>query len=249
MQYALVNNVRSLPEKGTSGTCIGCHEEVISKCGNIKVHHWAHKRKDDCDTWSEPETQWHREWKNKFPESYREVVFRDDNTLEFHRADVHTSGGVTIEFQNSPLSVEEFNQRNTFYKKLIWVVNGIKFKDNFTLDHEIPHPDDPLMNDFEILGKAYFKKDEIVELGVPAPRLLRVYGLHDPELNGLALSNNHYAFTWKNKHKTWFESPAVIFLDFGDDFLYRLMKKEQSVGLLWYLKIVNKSDFIQKYSQ
>jgi Competence protein CoiA-like family len=56
MQYALINNIKSLPEKGKTGICIGCGQEVISKSGNIKIHHWSHKVKEDCDTWSEPET-------------------------------------------------------------------------------------------------------------------------------------------------------------------------------------------------
>jgi hypothetical protein len=248
MQYALVDNIKSLPKKGKTGICTGCRQKVISKCGNIRVHHWAHKGTEDCDTWSEPETEWHREWKNKFPESYREVTFPDTNTNEYHRADIHTKDGVTLEFQNSPLSVEEFNQRNSFYKKLIWVVNGLKFKGNFTLDRHIPNPADPLMKDFEMFEMYYFRKEDILDLGIPEPRmLLRVYGSIHPK--GLRLSNVHYAFTWKNKRKGWSESSAFVFLDFGDDSLCWLRKREQMLGPFWYVQIVKKSDFIKKYSE
>ncbi|MFA7379097.1 MAG: competence protein CoiA family protein [Bacteroidia bacterium] len=249
MQYAFVNGIKSLPEKGKTGICMGCSQEVVSKCGSIKVHHWAHKRTEDCDTWSEPETEWHREWKNKFPENYREVTFKDANTNEYHRADIHTKDGVTIEFQNSPLSVEEFNQRNRFYKKLIWVVNGLKFKNNFSLKQHIPNPSDALLNNFEMSEMLYFKKADVLDLGISEPRLLQVYGLNSPELKGLELSDIHHAFTWNNKRKGWLQSNALVFLDFGQDFLCWLRKREQILEPFWYIQIVKKTDFISKYSQ
>src|SRR4051812_6395999 len=126
MQYALVNGLRTEPNKGLKGSCLGCGREVLAKCGNIKIHHWAHKTLQECDSWWEPETAWHREWKNLFPERFREVVFTDPITNEIHRADVHTSKGVTLEFQNSPIAIEELKSREAFYLKLIWVVNGLK---------------------------------------------------------------------------------------------------------------------------
>ena len=249
MQYAIVDDIKSLPEKGKTGICIGCGKEVVAKCGSIKVHHWAHKRTEDCDTWSEPETEWHREWKNKFPESYREVIFQDTTTNDYHRADIHTKDGVTIEFQNSPIPVEEFNQRNSFYKKIIWVVNGLKFKDNITLDRQIPHPADPQLKEFEMQGMVFFKKEDILDLGIPEPRMLQVYSLNDPELKGVELSNIHYALTWKNRRKVWFESSAFVFLDFGHDFLYWLRKREQILEPFWYIQIIRKSYFIKRYSE
>ena len=41
------------------------NEVLIAKCGPIKYHHWA-RLTADPDTWSEPETDWHREWKLRF---------------------------------------------------------------------------------------------------------------------------------------------------------------------------------------
>lgn len=211
------------------------------------MHHWAHKRIKDCDTWWEPETVWHREWKNRFPESYREIFFHDANTNEYHRADIHTPTGVTIEFQNSPLSVAEFNQRNNFYKKLIWVVNGLKFKGEFSFDRQIPCPNDPLLNDFEIAGMAYIKKEDILDLRDSKDCLFQVYGPNHPELKGLRLSDKHYAVSWKNKHKVWFDPRAVVFLDFGHEFLYWLRNREQILEPFWYIQVVKKEDFINKY--
>ena len=108
------------------GECPCCSSELIAKCGEVYIHHWAHKKKCD-DHWWENETEWHRNWKNEFPSDWQEVIHRD-KTGEKHIADVKTSEGWTIEFQHSYLKPEERRSRNHFYKKLIWVVDGMKRK-------------------------------------------------------------------------------------------------------------------------
>jgi competence protein CoiA len=124
MQFALVNQVRSHAQKGLEGVCELCNSKVIAKCGSIVVHHWSHYSRKECDKWWEPETLWHRNWKNKFPEEYREIIFKNDSTMEIHRADIYTPAGLTIEFQHSFISNEERISRENFYNKLIWVVDG-----------------------------------------------------------------------------------------------------------------------------
>ena len=48
MQYALVNNIKTLPAKGLTGTCLGCTKEVIAKCTKLvkffKTSHQAGKK-------------------------------------------------------------------------------------------------------------------------------------------------------------------------------------------------------------
>jgi competence CoiA-like predicted nuclease len=97
-----------------------------------------------------------------------------------HRADVHTDRGVTIEFQNSFLSIEELESREKFYAQLKWVVNGLKFKKRFTFTHNIADPNDPLLENFEIAELVFLKKEEILQSS--KDDLLRVYGKNDPEL-------------------------------------------------------------------
>jgi hypothetical protein len=53
---------------------------------------------------------------------WREIPHQGDG--ERHIADVKTGNGCVLEFQRSPLSVEERGSRDAFYKKLIWVVDG-----------------------------------------------------------------------------------------------------------------------------
>jgi hypothetical protein len=124
MQYALVNGVRSQAQKGLEGVCELCNSKVISKCGSINAHHWSHYNRKECDKWWEAETIWHRDWKDRFPEKYREVIFKNDSTKEIHRADIYTSTGLTLEFQHSLISNDERISRESFYNNLIWVVDG-----------------------------------------------------------------------------------------------------------------------------
>ncbi len=75
-----------------------------------------------CDDWWEPETEWHRGWKNQFPESWQEVHHKAADG-ERHVADVKTELGY-IEFQHSPLKPDERRSREDFYPNLVWVVDG-----------------------------------------------------------------------------------------------------------------------------
>jgi hypothetical protein len=99
---------------------------VIAKCGQIKVHHWAHTV-SECDPWWEPETEWHRSWKNAFAPDQVEV------SLGEHRADVRNAKGMVLEFQNSVISPEEIEARELYYGKMLWIVNAEKFAKNFFL--------------------------------------------------------------------------------------------------------------------
>jgi competence CoiA-like predicted nuclease len=123
MQYALFENERVKPTKGKIAACPQCKGEVVAKCGSIKIHHWAHKIKD-CDLWSEPETEWHRQWKELVPEACREV------TIQNHRADIRLENGTVIEIQHSPISNTEIAQREQFYGDMFWIFDAKKFVEN-----------------------------------------------------------------------------------------------------------------------
>jgi hypothetical protein len=131
MKYALVNNEKAEAKKGLNGICPICASELTSKCGEYKVNHWAHKKSRNCDPWWEPETEWHRNWKNNYPAEWQEFLFTDQNTNEKHIADVHTSHNLVIEFQHSSISPNEQKSRESFYKNMIWVVDGTRLKRDF----------------------------------------------------------------------------------------------------------------------
>ncbi|MFM8296421.1 MAG: competence protein CoiA [Microcystaceae cyanobacterium] len=130
MQYAFVDEKRQKAFKGGRGICPKCQEVVIASCGEIYIWHWKHQ--NICDSWFEPETEWHLDWKEQFPEDWQEFVIEDNATGIKHVADIKTNEGVVIEFQNSPISSAEIKEREEFYKNMIWVVNAVNFKDNFS---------------------------------------------------------------------------------------------------------------------
>jgi competence protein CoiA len=127
MKFAIVNGQRQEAQPNQSGQCPVCDQAMIAKCGSFKDWHWAHKGRRTCDPWWENETDWHRAWKGQFPDSWQEVVHRADSG-EKHIADVKTDQDWVIEFQRSHLNPEERRSRDSFYPKLIWVVDGTRRK-------------------------------------------------------------------------------------------------------------------------
>jgi len=125
MKFALIDDKKVEPSKGAKGFCPNCGAELVAKCGEIKVHHWAHKGIRNCDPWWENETEWHRFWKNHFPLEWQEVIHKD-KTGERHIADVKTDEDWVLEFQHSPITSEERNSRNIFYSKIVWIVDGLR---------------------------------------------------------------------------------------------------------------------------
>lgn len=105
--------------------CPCCGSKMVLRMGDIRIHHFAHPSDSVCrDTWHYDMTEWHYEWQNRFPKEYQEIVKTKDG--QKHRADVLIeSEKVVFEFQHSPLSPDEFEDRNSFYNslgyKVIWI--------------------------------------------------------------------------------------------------------------------------------
>ena len=53
MKYAVSNGQRIEATPSAVGTCPCCGADMITKCGDLKVWHWAHKSKRVCDHWWE----------------------------------------------------------------------------------------------------------------------------------------------------------------------------------------------------
>lgn len=128
MRFALCNDKLVEACVGLKAVCPGCSQPVIAKCGTKRIHHWAHKGERSCDRWWEPETPWHREWKNNFPLEWQEVFLPDERTGEKHIADIRTSHGLVIEFQHSHIDSQEVASREAFYPNMVWVVDGTRRK-------------------------------------------------------------------------------------------------------------------------
>lgn len=111
--------------------CPYCGAPLITRKGDIRQHHFAHKQNFICsDSWERSRSYsydispWHFEWQSHFPKDNQEVKLSLGDTT--HRADVMIDRTV-VEFQNSLMSVQAFDDRNNFYynlgDKVIWLFN------------------------------------------------------------------------------------------------------------------------------
>ncbi|MBQ8464519.1 MAG: competence protein [Alphaproteobacteria bacterium] len=130
MKFALVNNERCEATPKAKGICPCCGNVVIAKCGEKKAHHWAHESKKNCQNnrW-ETEGEWHQNWKNKFPKNWQEKIIIING--EKNIADIQNEQGLVVEFQHSHIKPEEQRARETSYKNMIWVVDGMRLKNDF----------------------------------------------------------------------------------------------------------------------
>ncbi len=127
MLFATVNGEKVEANPETIGACPLRERTVFSKCGEINVWHWAHHNDESCDSWYEPETEWHKNWKLVFGKDLCEKVITKDGVR--HIADILTNDSVIIELQNSPIQKPIIRQRETFYgERMIWIINGKYFK-------------------------------------------------------------------------------------------------------------------------
>ncbi len=191
------------------------------------------------------ETPWHSDWKKAFPESYREVTFLNRAALAYHRADVHTPCGTTIEFQNSPITLAELQSREAFYPNLVWVINGKKFKGFKILKH-LPVMDDHRLAEFEFSHQANLTMVRKIDLinQVLKPKKLT---FHHPELRDIPLSSNNYSFCWRFPHKVWYAATCPLIFDLGGHFLYQLKQRQQLSGPYAYLQLLTRKSFIDTF--
>ncbi len=121
--------------------CPSCGEELVLRKGEIRAHHFAHRPHSICsDGWHYDMSEWHANWQDKFPVETQEVVKRHNGKT--HRADILIESTKTvIEFQHSPLSAEEFEDRNAFYNELgyrvVWLFDvANQYEDGLISEHQ-----------------------------------------------------------------------------------------------------------------
>lgn len=155
MRFALLDGQRIEATPKLRASCPGCGAEVVSKCGKHIIWHWAHLSRTHCDPWWETETEWHRAWKNRFPQEWQEIPAHDDASGELHIADVKTPSGLVIEFQHSTIDPVEVSARECFYKTMIWVVDGCKNDaDRFNFSNMRGRPNQNGIAAFHWFGKS-----------------------------------------------------------------------------------------------
>ena len=129
MVYAIDDNGLKLEAaKGRRGLCPTCGEPLIAKCGEIRLWHWSHVAREECDPWQERETEWHRGWKLVVPPERAEVCMGE------HRADILGAENCVIELQHSFISATDIRDREAFYGKMIWLLDGAPFQDQLRVE-------------------------------------------------------------------------------------------------------------------
>jgi competence CoiA-like predicted nuclease len=124
-------------DKNQKAKCPYCKEKLISRVGKINIPHWAHIKTSNCNSFDkESKTKWHYENQIYFKEQgflIEQTIYKNDI---FKIADVWIDNHFAIEFQHSPISVEEIEKRENHYGKVIWVfdINKIYYEDRFDYD-------------------------------------------------------------------------------------------------------------------
>ena len=250
MQFAVVDGISIEPAPGIRGNCRFCQAEMIAKCGRHKIWHWAHKSRMHCDPWWEPETEWHREWKNCFPSEWHEIIQVDPVTGEKHIADVKTSHSLVIEFQHSTISPVELKSREEFYNNMVWIVDGCKNEQNryyFDLGEPASEPSrrSHTATTSSTSGQStlFDLIDEASTELVSASPVSEEPSVPFPEFR------TDYRFYWYSSSKffhNWAQATKPVYVDFGDDTLWHLKDFTPSIkqGIV---RRVYKTDLIDRF--
>ena len=85
------------------------------------------------------------------------VIFQRPNSYEKHIADIYTVNQFVLEIQSYSIDEEEARSRESFYERLIWVINGAKNdfdKIYFNMSLCGPYPDDPSLRNIHWCGRS-----------------------------------------------------------------------------------------------
>jgi len=121
-----INDFNLLDDKNKRNNvkCICCNSKLIPKLGKIKVHHFAHENKIECDTFrtTDSMTFWHQYWQSFVDTKYFEVVIEKNGKK--HIADIYNpTKNLIIEIQHSNISQQKIKEREDFYDNMIWLID------------------------------------------------------------------------------------------------------------------------------
>lgn len=122
MKYALLNGVyvTATPHQ-KDAICPLCKSKVVAKCGVIKVHHWAHKKGNPCDSWREADSEWRHRWLEHFVDCDVEAIIENNGTRHF--ADIKTKNGTTVLLRRGRVKEAELRKMEDFFEGLVWIVD------------------------------------------------------------------------------------------------------------------------------
>lgn len=254
MKFALVNSHRAEAEVRKKGICICCGSEVRAYCGKQRVNHWKHTSLIECDSWNEGETDWHREWKNNFDVSQQEFIKYDKITGEKHIADIYIpSKDLVIEFQHSPIHIDEILSREKFYKKIIWVVDLKEYVKNISLHKDIKDVFDELVEYPWAINQDKKCRKLRKEGKLEEAENLRIdnsgwdyFNAFEKKYYSHSVKENYFLMIWKYQHKRWEEASMPMFFDLNDGYIYLCIESVKNTNA-FIVKRFKKEKFVQHY--
>jgi competence protein CoiA len=182
-----------------------CSRSALAKCGDINRWHWSHAGRRHCDPWQENEGPWHRAWKSLFPLEMQEILHYDKATGEKHIADLKRSDGWVIELQNSPMSIQEMESRES----LIIVQPHPQWKNNRVI---IKGDGGSLM---------FWRRSDVRADGSPT------HELHSGRSLGDLVTRNyigHHLCFWQHSREVWLRAKRTVVLDFGSEVMWAICR-------------------------
>lgn len=161
---------------------------------------------------------------------------------------------MVIEFQNSPIKLEELNQRELFYKEMIWIVNGINFAKDFHISpYKLPPPQSELAKDLDIIRHPlYSEKNRSFHPPIILRKSKRVSGFwgtyydlagvlagsggynnSDTVINEIEREyKGHHFFDWKRRRDIWFNTGKPVFIDLGVSVIFHITRFNDEIFCL-----------------
>ncbi|WP_095590273.1 competence protein CoiA [Actibacterium ureilyticum] len=197
MKFADLNGERLEPAPKLKAKCPFCESDVVARCGKVRVWHWAHKSTRHCDHWWKAEKQWHRDWKNLFPNEWQEQGRRDASG-ELHIADVLTPQGLALEFQHSAIGREEVERRTAFHQEICWVVDGMRLESTIKqFKNALAHARLSNSRGASVYEVYYYDSRSLKRWrGLNAPVVID-FGIEDVWVIGRSLENSALMYTLK----------------------------------------------------
>ena len=150
----------------------------------------------------------------------------------------------------------ERTARESFYRNLIWVIDGRGFRGNFDIYHLLPAPDSEIAKDL-VWVKAkrhmnganhglFLRLSEYLQEHPGASKAEVasgwIHGIGDIEEQVNQAYRGHHQYDWVRPRRVWLDAKAPVYIDFGEDHLVRLETYDAS-GLLC-VKLVARRKFL-----
>lgn len=126
-EYKLNNKLQKSIRLGKKKLCCSKGHELIYVNGKKVKSYFRHKNTDDVG--GNKMTIWHSEWEYNFPVTEEWFFKKNNDQIKDRRADaVVKNHNLVIEFQHSPITEDEVNNRKNDYKlhnqEVMWIIDG-----------------------------------------------------------------------------------------------------------------------------